>query len=298
VRNLRLPGLLLAALLVPAAPAGAAVHVRSAIVYGHARVGAPTARTVALVLDLYRPARRSRARRPVVVLIHGGGYAHGNRRERGLVRIAGALAARGIVAASIDYRLVGSRPQPSRRVRPLVDALPASVFSRAESAAADDTLTAIGFLRRHARRFGVDPARVGLAGSSAGATTADDVAYSLDDHGIPAPRIRFVGDLWGGIFVDAPRFGDPTAVQLEHGEAALFCVHGAADPIVPVMVDDQLVARARAQHVRHEYHRIRGAGHGYASTGFFTRRVAGRQTAFDRLLRFASTALRRHRKAG
>jgi acetyl esterase/lipase len=278
-------------MLAAAAPARAAVRVRDGVVYGHARVGAPTARSVPLVLDLYRPGRRARARRPVVVLIHGGGYAHGNRKERGLVRIARALATRGIVAASIDYRLVGSRPQPSRRVRPLVDALPASRFSRAEAAAADDTLTAIGFLRRHAARLGIDPARVGLAGSSAGATTADDVAYSLDDHGIAAPRIRFVGDLWGGIFVDAPDPGDPTAVQLDHGEAALFCVHGAADPIVPVVLDDELVARARAQHVRHEYHRVPGGGHGYGGTGFFTRRVAGRRTAFDRLLRFATSVL-------
>ena len=31
-----------------------------------------------------------------------------------------------------------------------------------------------------------------------GAITADHVADALDDLGVRAPRLRFVGDLWGG----------------------------------------------------------------------------------------------------
>jgi pimeloyl-ACP methyl ester carboxylesterase len=117
------------------------------------------------------------------------------------------------------------------------------------------------------------------------------VGYVLDDHGMKRRRIRFVASLWGGIFVPAPPgLGGVSAVQLERGEPALFAAHGDADPTVPVMLDDQLVARARRQRVPHEYHRIPGAGHGYEGSRFFTEQVVGSQTPFDRLMRFA----RRH----
>lgn len=53
-----------------------------------------------------------------------------------------------------------------------------------------------------------------------------------------------------------------------------------------------VTARARAQHVRVEYHRIPGGVRGYDGSKFFTERVAGKQTSFDRLLGFAASALR------
>jgi fermentation-respiration switch protein FrsA (DUF1100 family) len=109
---------------------------------------------------------------------------------------------------------------------------------------------------------------------------------------ISGPKVRFVASLWGGMFVPAPSaLGRLAAAQLERGEAALFAVHGDADPTVPVTLDDQLVARARAQRVPNEYHRIAGGRHGYDGSGFFTRRAVGSQTPFDRLLRFAERAL-------
>jgi fermentation-respiration switch protein FrsA (DUF1100 family) len=122
----------------------------------------------------------------------------------------------------------------------------------------------------------------------------DTVGYALDDHGIAPPKgIRFVGSLWGGILANAPAAEGPqSAGQLERGEPALFAVHGDADPVVPVVLDDQLVARAKKLHVREEYHRIPGGKHGFGGTGFFTRRVTGDQTSFDRLLAFAKKRLR------
>ena len=69
-------------------------------------------------------------------------------------------------------------------------------------------------------------------------------------------------------------------------------MHGSGDRTVPVDLDDALVARARSVAVRAEYHRVAGAGHGFVATGFFTRDVAGDETAYERLLRFAKAALR------
>src|SRR5688500_10341780 len=152
---MRLPTVLLvlAGVLAAATPAGAAVRVQRGVVYGSARAGDGR---VPLVLDLYRPARASRARRPVVVVIHGGGFRRGSGTTGGVARIARALASRGIVAASIDCRLAGQDPRPSARVRPLLAGLPDGRARRAVVAAVDDTLTAIGWLRAHARRLRID----------------------------------------------------------------------------------------------------------------------------------------------
>jgi predicted esterase len=260
--------------------------VRKGVVYGTARVGAPSAGSTQLLLDLYRPARKAKSARAVVVLIHGGGFRGGSRTDPGIVRVARAFAERGVVAASIDYRLMGQAPVPSRRVGPLAADMPKVPIFGAMTAAVDDTLAAANYLRAHAKKLGIDIGRLGLIGSSAGAITADHVGYVLDDHGVKGPKVRFVASLWGGVFAPGG------AAQLERGEAALFAVHGDADPTVPVTLDDQLVARARRQHVRNEYHRIQGGVHGYDGSGFFTREVVGSQTPFDRLLRFAKTELR------
>jgi acetyl esterase/lipase len=282
-----------------AAPASAAaedpagVRVQRGVVYGEGRVAEPAARDAPLLLDLYQPAgpRPRTARRPAALVVHGGGFTSGNRRQPALARIAAGLARRGFVVAIIDYRLSGRSPVPSRRVRPLLARAPDAGIFRAMVAAVDDTLTAAAWLRRNAPRLRVDPRRLGLIGGSAGAITAVHVAYALDDAGVRRrPRVRFVGDLWGGALIPGDR--RRAAAQLERGEAQLFAVHGDADPTVPVAFSDALVARARAVGVRSEYHRIPGGGHGFEPVGFFTRRVAGGRTPYSRLLSFARRAVR------
>lgn len=264
------------------------VRVTSAIVYGQGQVNRPEPGSFDLLLDLYEPVTKSNGRRPAVVLIHGGGFTGGSRLSSDLDRVARGLAQRGIVVANIDYRVSRQNPVPSTRVAPLSAVVPEVPIFTAMVAAVDDTLTAIDWLKGHANELRIHPNRLGLVGSSAGAITAAHVAYTLDDYGVSAPRFSFVGDLWGGIFIDVPA----EASQLEAGEAPLFAVHGTADPTVPVFLDDRLVARAEAVGVPVEYHRVEGAGHGFRATGFFTREVAPGQTAFDRMLDFAETALR------
>jgi acetyl esterase/lipase len=294
-------GLLLALVLtcLPAGVSSAAVQVRKAIRYGNGRVETPAAGRIPLLLDLYRPDKRARRPRAVVIVIHGGGFRSGTREDTEAVHIAEGLVSPGVVAVSIDYRLSGERPVLSDRVAPLLShVLPApgrppdENFSRAVAAAVDDTLKTIGFLRHRAKQLHIDPTRIGLVGVSAGAITSDHVAYVLDDYGIKQPTIRFVGSLWGGILIGAPDGGSPSS-QLDKGEAALFASHGDRDSTLPVAMSDELVARAADQHVPHEYHRIAGGGHG--PPRFFTEPVSGDETAFDRLLDFARAKLRRKR---
>ncbi len=100
-----------------------------------------------LLLDLVLPDSSQPV--PVVIWLHGGGWFTGDR------TLAPDLAARaeatGCAFASIEYRLSG-------------DALfPAQIL---------DLRAAIRFLRENAQRWGLDPSRIGLWGSSAGAHLA------------------------------------------------------------------------------------------------------------------------------
>ena len=284
------------ALLVaaPAASAGGGgVRVERGIEYGTAEVSAPAPGRVPLLLDLYRPPRGTPRPWPVVVVIHGGGFTMQSRTDDGIVRIARGLAARGIAAASIDYRLLDQQPVAAPRVATVVAAEPlAGPLFTTMATAVDDTLSAFGYLRRHARQLHLDIDRMGIVGSSAGAITANTVAYALDDLGVRGPALRFVGSLWGGIYAaEPPDTADP-AVQLGAGEPALFAVHGDADTLEPVAQSDALVARATAVGVPVEYHRIPGGEHGYALSRFFTEPVHG-GTPFERLLAFAAQQLSR-----
>jgi acetyl esterase/lipase len=269
------------------------VPVRERIVYGQGLVNEPAREKVDLLADLYKPIPRSKRRRPAVVLIHGGGFRGGTRTQPDLETLARGLAERGKVVLNIDYRLFPQDPVPSSRVAPAVAAIPPGVpLFNGMVAAIDDALKATKWLRKHRKGLKVHPRRLGIAGGSAGAITADHVAYALDDLGIKAPSFRFVGNLWGGIFIPLAGGAGAAADQLERGEAALFAVHGSADTTVPVTFSDLLVARAEAMGVPNEYHRVEGAGHGFGATEFHTREVAPGQTAFDRMLDFADRALR------
>lgn len=104
-----------------------------------------------LHLDLYRRVGDA-APRPLIVFVHGGGYSHANPRAGAafvnLPAILGYLAERGYVVASIEYRFSVEAPFPAQL---------------------EDLQAAIRFLRRNAGRFGIDGARVGTWGMSAGA---------------------------------------------------------------------------------------------------------------------------------
>ncbi len=97
-----------------------------------------------LKLHLYRP-KDAEAPLPAIVCIHGGGWNKGDRRHH--ANIAKALAARGFVTASIDYRLSGEA------------IFPAHIY---------DCKAAVRWLRANAEKWGIDPNSIGATGASAG----------------------------------------------------------------------------------------------------------------------------------
>lgn len=98
-------------------------------------------------LDVYRRARLPTPR-PAVLVVHGGSWRAGD--KVAVAPIARELARAGFVAFGVGYTLVApgraGYPRQPRELR-----------------------AAIRFVRRNARRFRVDPRRVGALGFSAGA---------------------------------------------------------------------------------------------------------------------------------
>ena len=97
-----------------------------------------------LQLNLARPKRASLPL-PAVLCIHGGGFRAGSR--EGYNQLCLTLAQHGFVAATISYRLAPTNQFP---------------------AAVHDTKAAVRWLRANAAKYGLDPARIGVTGSSAG----------------------------------------------------------------------------------------------------------------------------------
>ena len=112
----------------------------------------------ALALDLYLPADLPGA--PVAIVVHGGGWDRGDRRmERPFAK---QLAARGIAAAAVSYRL-GEEGR-----------FPNALF---------DLESAVRWLRANAGRFQINAAKVGAVGGSAGGQLVALLGVSA---GVPA----------------------------------------------------------------------------------------------------------------
>jgi acetyl esterase/lipase len=217
--------------------------------------------TGALSLDVFLPA--GRGPHPAVVLVHGGGWRSGSRtgwREPGR-----RLAAGGIAAFAVDYRLSGTAAFP---------------------AASDDLRAAIRWVRRNAAAFDVDSARIGLLGGSAGANlalvTAMNGSGSLDS----GERVAAVVAWSPPVDLTAPAnplLQDLTAAYLgcdpadcpERASAASAHTHvDSTDPpalvitsaveIVPVTEAEHLVADLAAADVHHRLVVLPGGAHASA----------------------------------
>jgi acetyl esterase/lipase len=99
----------------------------------------------ALKIHILRPKDTPREPMPVAVWVHGGGWHAGNK-DSGIGLLA-TYAARGYFCASVEYRFSTEAPFPAQ---------------------IEDCKCAIRYLRAHAKKYHLDPDRIGVFGGSAG----------------------------------------------------------------------------------------------------------------------------------
>lgn len=166
--------------------------------------------------------------RPVLMLVHGGGWCEGAR--QGLDDHARRFAAEGYLAATVSYRLAPAWPYP---------------------AACEDVTAAAAWLVAHAGAFGGDGQRVGAYGGSAGAhlaawlATAPDtplacaVAWAaptdLRREPVTYPYRSYALAFMGASLQDAPEaYAEASPLlRMTAATAPLLLIHGTIDDVVP-----------------------------------------------------------------
>lgn len=136
-----------------------------------------------LKLDLYLPRSSSNDSAkplPVIVWIHGGGWKGGRKGTGGRAR---GVERRGYALVDVEYRLSGEAIFPAQ---------------------VQDCKAAIRWIRANAKRFGLNPDRIGVMGSSAGGhlaaflgTTGESDEFDTDANADHPSRVQAVCDLWG-----------------------------------------------------------------------------------------------------
>ena len=211
--------LLLVQVAAPPSPSFVAsrfsVKVTNDLEYAKGLVRSPAVSDKPLLLDLYEPDGDSApALRPGFVAVHGGGLTRGDKGTENMVELCRELAGRGYACVSINYRVLGDDP-PADGETPI---------SRTLNAAIEDAERAVTWLRYGAGRYHVDPERIAVGGSSAGAAIVLRLAYRGAGPGVP---VRAVFSWVGGL--------DGREGMLDAGEPPLFMVSGVvlSSPSVP-----------------------------------------------------------------
>ncbi len=170
-------------------------------------------RTVTLLFDSYEPTGDTNTKRPAIVWVHGGSFAHGDKASPELIDEAQTFARTGYFNISINYRL---EPGGCSIVTP-------TCITAIREAAAD-AMTAVRFLRANAATYRIDTDRIAIGGSSAGAITALNVAYAGNDAGTPAgSTVQAAVSLSGAHLVVG---------KVDAGDPPVFLLHGTEDELV------------------------------------------------------------------
>ena len=173
-----------------------------------------------LGLDYYTIKTQDTVKKPLVVLVHGGGFSGGLRDGLGEETFSREIAQKGYDVASISYRLTrkdsgfGCNCQARDKI---------STFLKAT----EDLMAAVAFLEGNPK-FGFDREQIFLVGSSAGAETVLTAAYMTDHYEFKTIEPR----KFAGVIALAGAVIDSDYITRENAIPALL-VHGKKDDLVP-----------------------------------------------------------------
>ena len=229
------------------------------------------------VMDFYLP-EAGPAPRPLVICIHGGGWAGGDKGR--YAWLAEALARQGFAAVSITYRFAPTWRAPAQL---------------------DDVQRAVRWLRKNAAPYGLDPQRFGAIGGSAGGHLASYLALAETRDNSDAAlagyssRVQCVVDCYGPVdlvgmmrsasapivegFVGKPLEGNEEAYRraspvsyVQKNPPPFLIAHGTKDVgtargQVPIEQSLEFLAKLRQAGGEATLLKLEGAGHGFTGNG-------------------------------
>lgn len=215
-------------------------------------------------LDFY-PADVREGLAPCLLVIHGGGWNNGSRKE--FATASHRLARRGISVAALDYRLAPKAIWP---------------------APADDVRVAINVLKEQSDALAIDPKKFVLMGRSAGGQIAEAVAASGTVPGVrgcialysPADMHfayqyadkkdildsgKLLRDYLGGTPTDAKAAYDSASAYglITRRTVPMLLIHGENDELVWNQQSHRLAERLEQNGVKHVYLELPWATHAF-----------------------------------
>ena len=190
--------------------------------------------------------------------IPGGGYEFLSVENEGL-NVASTFTPLGVTVFVLAYRLPGEG------------------WTEPQDVPLQDGQRAMRLIRANATMLGIDPAKLGVIGFSAGGLLAsslatawyDPVYAKVDAADELDARPAFAGLAYPVVSGDLMRVGtgpagrfDPKRRLGEH-TPPLFIVHALDDPVVPFSEPMGMLAAAREAHVPVEAHFLQQGGHGF-----------------------------------
>ena len=233
-----------------------------------------------LDMDIYEPEGDDETQRPLIIFLYSGSFFTGSNNLDDMVALSKSAAKRGFVAMAINYRLG-------------LNILSGYSGERAVYRGVQDLSAAIRFAREHHEYYGIDPDKVFVWGSSAGAIIGLHLTASEEDE-----RPESTYGQWGdpdlgcidcegndythnskpnGLISCWGAIGDLEWIDAENQTPTILS-HGTADPIVPngsgfpftanitlpiVHGSSMIAQRLTDLNIYHEYHPAQGEVHEY-----------------------------------
>tara|TARA_R110000868_G_scaffold34421_1_gene124329 strand:- start:31098 stop:31970 length:873 start_codon:yes stop_codon:yes gene_type:complete len=142
-----------------------------------------------LKLDFYDVKADQENAKPLVILVHGGGFVAGQRDGGEEIGLSTALAQKGFAVASISYRL-------TMKGKSFGCDCPASIKMKTYVEAVEDVVKSIYYLTNYASDFKIDSNKIILIGSSAGAETILNTVVMKNYYlfkPMPFPNVKIIG---------------------------------------------------------------------------------------------------------
>ncbi len=226
-------------------------------------------------LDLAMPENFGEELRPALVIIHGGGWNAGDKRDRPYRSMLLDYALKGYVTISVNYRLTREAPMP---------------------ACIEDCKCGVRWLKAHSKEYRVDTSRIVAWGHSAGAHLVLMLGLAGPDAGLEgdggwndfSSSVTAVAGgspptVLPGRYANAEKYSPVSYVSAK--ALPILLIQGTNDRIVNPQTTDDFVAKmkeAGAKDIRYE--RVEGAEHDVAYNNYLDRTSKAIDSFFNDVL--------------
>ena len=228
--------------------------------------------TLALEMDFYFPADDAESH-PCIIYSYGGGFVSDNQRHFETRRLCRMLADDGFVVIATNYRL-GLRGVQFKGVSGMVKPLESAI-----KMATEDVMKVTRYALDYANELTVDPLRIILMGSSAGAITSLQCDYERCNRSALAKQYFPDGFRYAGVIAFAGAIFSRKGLDYPHDTPApTLMLHGTADRLVTYKQikffgigfygSDGIARVFKDRHFAHKIIRFTDEGHTVASRYF------------------------------